>query len=163
MTRLRAFIAAIPLATALFVGSASPAAADTNIGNYPDCASALSVGSGGTGRMACIDRITAYGPLFQVFSNWTLYYAAPVTVDPRSNVHPNHRWTGAEWVVTGTPANGYTQAHDGHSMSTGSPATCTPSWSYGCQHSARSGDPGVKAWFHGAAADPTLNVIWIDI
>jgi len=166
MTKLRALILAVVLAAgATLLGPAPPASADTDISPYADCAGALAVGSGNTGRMVCVDRVTAYGPIFQVFSNWSLYYAASVHVDPRSNVYNNHRWTGAEWVPSSgsTPATGFTHAHDPYRRFHTAPISnmaCQFQWQ--CAMIAESNDPGVRAWFYHAAADPTLNVVWID-
>jgi len=150
------------------VGAAPPAAASEDFPPYSDCASALSAASGGTGRLACFDKVTAYGPIFQVFSNWSLYYAAPFN-DLTPINHPNHLWYGSEWrpewqwSPLGTPGNGRTRG-----LGTGAtPEQRKQFRTYNIQpptyaiHQAWSTDPGLLSWWYYAAADPSLNALWI--
>lgn len=169
MTKLRALLVAIGLAAgALTFGSASPASASENFPNYWDCAGAMAAASGNTGRFACFDRLTPYGPLFQVFSNYQLIYAAPFN-DRSPGGLGNVLWYGSEWKpttwpdATGTPGNGYTKG-----LGTGPTAQQRKTFrTYNSQppsytmHQAWSTDPGLLAWWFHAANDPSLNVVWI--
>jgi len=143
---------------AVGAGFAVPASASQDFPPYVDCASALSAASGGTGRLACFDKFTPYGPIFQVFSNWGLYYAAPYTdLSPASL--PNHLWYGAEWQKDGPlsyPVNGRTIGVGSRTMRTGNPAP--PG---NVQHRATSTDPGLLSWWYYAAEDASLNVVWL--
>jgi hypothetical protein len=162
MTKLRALLLAVAVSVAAFIGLAGPAAASTDFPPYADCASALSNGSGGTGRMACFDKYTPYGPIFQIFSNWGLYYAAPYTDGSPASL-PNHLWYGSEWrpewncCPLGYASNGYTRAEAARMLKTWGYSMPNNSTSY----RGTSNDPGLLSWWYYAAADTTLNVVWI--
>lgn len=170
MTRTRALIVALALTTAVgaavvvdnpITGTAEPVAASQDFPPYVDCAGAMGAASGGTGRFACFDKFTPYGPIFQVFNQHQLIYAAPYTdLSPASL--PNHLWYGSEWVPAGCCPQGYPS--NGITVATGTRTMNTWGYTAGCcntRHKALSSDPGLLAWWYHAANDGTLNVVWL--